>query len=98
MQDDPVGVQPRHLVLAPHAALHAPAPLANLDGNAARAPPRYACAVTFAPNDLAFIANPYPSYAELRESSPVLYDEATDHWLGSRYGDVTSLLRDRRFG
>src|ERR671911_1745543 len=98
MHDDPVGVQHRHLVLASHAALHAPAPLANLDGNAARGRPRYACAVTFAPNDLAFIADPYPTYAELRDTAPVLYDEATDHWLVSRYEDVNSLLRDRRFG
>src|SRR5918995_6022199 len=100
MHDDPVGVQHRHLVLASHAAFHAPTPLANLDldGNAGRTSPRYACAVTFAPNDLAFIANPYPSYAELRQSSPVLYDEATDHWLVSRYEDVNSPLRDRRFG
>jgi cytochrome P450 len=54
--------------------------------------------VTFAPNDPAFIADPYPSYAELPESSPVVHDEATDHWLVSRYADVNSLLRDRRFG
>jgi len=37
-------------------------------------------------------------YAELRERHPVLYDEATDHWLVSRYADVNRLLRDRRFG
>ena len=54
--------------------------------------------MTFAPNDLAFIADPYPTYAELRDTAPVLYDEATDHWLVSRYEDVNSLLRDRRFG
>jgi cytochrome P450 len=54
--------------------------------------------VGFAPNDLSFIADPYPTYAELRAASPVLYDEATDHWLVSRYEDVNALLRDRRFG
>ena len=54
--------------------------------------------MTFAPNDLAFIADPYPTYAELRDTAPVLYDEATDHWLVSRYEDVNALLRDRRFG
>lgn len=52
----------------------------------------------FEPSNLEFIADPYPVYAELRERSPVLYDEATDHWLVSRYEDVNALLRDRRFG
>ncbi|HEY7667860.1 MAG TPA: cytochrome P450 [Actinomycetota bacterium] len=52
----------------------------------------------FAPDDLAFVADPYPVYAELRERAPVVYDEATDHWLVSRYEDVNALLRDRRFG
>jgi cytochrome P450 len=52
----------------------------------------------FAPDDPAFIADPYPVYAELRERAPVVHDEATDHWLVSRYEDVNALLRDRRFG
>src|SRR5512132_2117515 len=52
----------------------------------------------FAPTDLDFIADPYPLYAELRAEEPVRYDEATDHWLVSRYEDVNALLRDRRFG
>ncbi len=52
----------------------------------------------FRPDSLEFIADPYPVYAELRERHPVLYDEATDHWLVSRYADVNRLLRDRRFG
>ena len=52
----------------------------------------------FAPTDVDFIADPYEDYAELRRSAPVLYDEATDHWLVSRYEDVDALLRDRRFG
>ncbi|HYY08953.1 MAG TPA: cytochrome P450 [Actinomycetota bacterium] len=52
----------------------------------------------FAPTDVDFIADPYEDYAELRRSSPILYDEATDHWLVARYEDVDALLRDRRFG
>lgn len=52
----------------------------------------------FAPTELEFIADPYPVYAALREREPVRYDEATDHWLISRYEDVNALLRDRRFG
>jgi cytochrome P450 len=52
----------------------------------------------FLPNDIRFIADPYPVYAHLREHAPVLYDEATDHYLVARYEDVNALLRDRRFG
>ena len=52
----------------------------------------------FDPADPSFIATPYPVYAELRERAPILYDEPTDHWLVSRYQDVNTLLRDRRFG
>jgi unspecific monooxygenase len=54
--------------------------------------------VDFAPDDPAFIANPYPAYAELRKTAPVARDELTDHWLVSRHADVNALLRDRRFG
>jgi cytochrome P450 len=54
--------------------------------------------IAFAPDDLGFVADPYPVYAELRERAPVWYHEPTDHWLVSRYRDVDALLRDRRFG
>ena len=50
----------------------------------------------FAPADVGFIADPYAENAELRQGAPVLYDEATDHWLVSRYEDVDRLLRERR--
>ena len=52
----------------------------------------------FAPHELDFIADPYPAYAELRAEAPVCYDEATNHWLVSRFADVNALLRDRRMG
>jgi cytochrome P450 len=52
----------------------------------------------FAPHDIGFVADPYPAYAELRREAPVSYDEATDHWLVTRYRDVDAVLRDRRFG
>ena len=52
----------------------------------------------FQPDDLGFIADPYPVYAELRERAPIWYHEPTDHWLVSRFPDVNNLLRDRRFG
>ena len=52
----------------------------------------------FAPSDPAFVADPYPAYARLRETGRVLYDPATDHWLVPHHADVNALLRDRRFG
>jgi cytochrome P450 len=52
----------------------------------------------FAPEDPAFIADPYPVYERLRAEAPLAYDDATDHWLVSRYEDVNALLRDRRLG
>jgi cytochrome P450 len=52
----------------------------------------------FAPEDLGFIADPYPVYAQMRQRAPIWYDERTDHWLVSRFADVNALLRDRRFG
>jgi 4-carboxymuconolactone decarboxylase len=42
----------------------------------------------FAPQDVAFVADPYPVYEELRTSAPVIYDAATDHWLVTRHRDV----------
>ena len=47
--------------------------------------PRYRPSMRFAPTDVGFIADPYRDYEELRRSAPVVYDEATDHWLISRY-------------
>jgi cytochrome P450 len=55
-------------------------------------------AIGFAPHDLSFVTDPYPVYAELRERGPIHYFEETDQWLIPRYGDVSTLLRDRRFG
>ena len=52
----------------------------------------------FAPDDLGFIADPYPVYTQMRERAPIWYHEPTDHWLVSRFADVNALLRDRRFG
>jgi cytochrome P450 len=52
----------------------------------------------FAPEDLGFIADPYPVYARLRRDAPIHHDEATDHWLVTRHRDVSALLRDRRLG
>ena len=52
----------------------------------------------FTPADPAFVADPYPAYARLREAGRVLYDPDSDHWLVPHHADVNALLRDRRFG
>lgn len=52
----------------------------------------------FDPSDLAFIVDPYPTLAALREAAPVHYDERLDRWLVTRHGDVRASLRDRRLG
>ena len=52
----------------------------------------------FTPADPAFVADPYPAYAVLREGPRVQYDEAADRWLVARHADVDALLRDRRLG
>ena len=52
----------------------------------------------FAPHDPAFVADPYPAYAELRARSRVHYNEKTNQWLIPHHADVDALLRDRRFG
>ncbi len=52
----------------------------------------------FDPSDLAFIADPYPTLAALRESAPVLYDDRLDRWLVTRHEDVRASLRDKRLG
>ena len=52
----------------------------------------------FDPSDLAFIADPYPGLAALREAAPVHHDERLGRWLVTRHEDVRATLRDRRLG
>src|SRR3954464_179127 len=52
----------------------------------------------FDPWDPAFLADPYPAYAELRAHGRVQYFEPTDQWLVPHHADVSALLRDRRLG
>ncbi len=54
--------------------------------------------LAFDPSSPAFVADPYPAYARLREHTPVWYDERTEHWYVARHDDVSALLRDRRLG
>ncbi|MEU0967256.1 cytochrome P450 [Streptomyces sp. NPDC005917] len=52
----------------------------------------------FDPWDPDFLADPYPSYTELRARGRVHYFEPTHQWLIPRHADVSALLRDRRLG
>ncbi|MEV3989999.1 cytochrome P450 [Streptomyces sp. NPDC049837] len=52
----------------------------------------------FDPWSPAFVADPYPVYAELRARGRVHWFEPTRQWLVPRHADVSALLRDRRLG
>lgn len=53
----------------------------------------------FDPRDAGFVADPYPSYARLREKDPVHFVESMGVWWVTRYDDVREILQDhRRFG
>jgi cytochrome P450 len=52
----------------------------------------------FDPWDPAFVADPYPAYAELRALGRLHYYEPSDQWLVPHHADVSALLRDRRLG
>ena len=52
----------------------------------------------FDPWDPAFLADPYPAYADLRARGRVHYYEPTNQWLVPHHADVSALLRDRRLG
>jgi cytochrome P450 len=54
--------------------------------------------LTFDPTDPAFIRDPYPRLAALREAGAVLYDERFRRYLVTRHADVRACLRDRRLG
>lgn len=55
-------------------------------------------ALAFDPWDPAFLADPYPAYAELRARGRAHYYEPTNQWLVPHHADVSALLRDRRLG
>ncbi len=52
----------------------------------------------FNPLSLDFIRNPYPAYASLRESAPVMRLPNMNAFLVSRHADAAFVLRDKRFG
>jgi cytochrome P450 len=48
----------------------------------------------FDPFGEAYLADPYPLFAEYRTQAPVFYSAELDYWVVSRYGDVRTALRD----
>lgn len=52
----------------------------------------------FDPADVAFVADPYPTLNEIRESSPIWWSDRFDAWMVTRFDDVATSLRDRRMG
>jgi len=52
----------------------------------------------FDPTDPAFLADPYPRLAALREEAPLFYEESLERWFVTRHADVRACLRDRRLG
>ena len=48
--------------------------------------------------DPAFVADPYPVFARLREQSPLLWHEPTGQWLTLTHALGNAVLRDRRMG
>ncbi|MEU6279628.1 cytochrome P450 [Streptomyces sp. NPDC047028] len=54
--------------------------------------------LAFDPWDPAFVADPYPAFAELRARGRVIRYEPSDQWLVPHHADVSALLRDRRLG
>jgi cytochrome P450 len=54
---------------------------------------RTADAVVFDPYDYATQDDPYPVYAQLRETAPLYHNEEHDFWALSRHADVTAAFR-----
>ena len=52
----------------------------------------------FNPTDQAFLQNPYPTYARLRDETPIFFYEPWSKWIVTRHEDISALLRDRRLG
>ena len=49
--------------------------------------PRWRAPAAFDLNDPAVIADPYPTYARIRDEAPVAYLRDLDLWVLSRYED-----------
>lgn len=51
-----------------------------------------AATVYYDPYDVAITADPYPTYARLRDEAPLYYNERYDFWALSRHADVEKAL------
>lgn len=56
--------------------------------------PKFALPLT----DTAFIYDPYPLLAQLRDEAPVFFDPDLKRVILARYSDIAAVLRDKRFG
>lgn len=50
------------------------------------------------PRDPTFFQNPYPAYAELHRRAPIVFWEEFGCLAVADYGQISAILRDRRFG
>ena len=50
--------------------------------------------VYYDPYDVGIVADPYPTYAALRDEAPIYYNERYDFWALSRHADVDRALSD----
>ncbi|MFB9992578.1 cytochrome P450 [Deinococcus oregonensis] len=48
--------------------------------------------------DAAFVRDPYPLLAQIREETPAFHDPNLQRVFLTRHADISALLRDRRFG
>jgi len=48
--------------------------------------------------DAQFVADPYPTYKNLRRETPIFFHPDLALWFFCEYEDVQAILRDRRFG
>ncbi len=55
-------------------------------------------AIEFQPYSQAFAANPYPTYAQLREQTPIFYDAEWGMTFFTTYTDINKLLVNRKLG
>lgn len=51
-------------------------------------------AAQFTPFEGAFLADPYPFYAQVLKDEPVFYSPDIDYWVVSRYDDVKAIFQD----
>ena len=81
-----------------HGILPAMEPISSTDAGAPLHQDEPGGAPAFDPADPVFVADPYPTYAHLREHAPITWYAPEGFWLVSRHRDVDALLRDRRLG